>query len=280
MPRPGPAALNDLAAPAGTCHNCSAVLRGPFCSACGQQARALDPSLRELTRDITHELLDVDGRLPRSIRALFLAPGLLTREWFLGRRVPWVTPLRLYLIFSVAYFGVVALGGTHLKVKVTSGERETAAELQRLGFASEQEMRATLSQAQAVWMPRVNFALVPLFAGLVALVRRGSGRRYPQHLLFALHAHAAWFGVRAIAAAGMLVPPAIIGSVLDGLSTLYGIVYVAIAFRVAYGVTTRRAIRDTVIVLGIYWIGVVAATLAVVLPALFWHKSNGVPMLW
>ena len=121
-------------------------------------------------------------------------------------------------------------------------------------------------------MPRVNFVLVPLFAGLVALVRRGSGRRYPQHLLFALHAHAAGFGARAIAALGTLVPIAIVGSTLDGLSVLYGIVYLVIALRVAYDVTTRRAIRDTAVVLAVYGLCVSFATLGVVLPVLFWHK--------
>jgi hypothetical protein len=32
------------------------------------------------------------------------------------------------------------------------------------------------------WVPRVMFLLVPLFAGMIALVTRGSGHNYPQHL--------------------------------------------------------------------------------------------------
>lgn len=253
------------------CHNCGSTLQGPFCSTCGQEDRPVDPTLLELTQDIVQELVDVDGRLVRSIRALFLAPGLLTRELFLGRRVPWVTPLRLYLTFSVVLFAVVAMGGSEIEVHVKGDDRAAAARLKSLGFASEEQMRDTLVRAQAVWMPRVNFLLVPLFAGLVALVRRGSGRRYPQHLLFALHAHAAWFGVRAIAAAGMLISPAGVGKVLSGLSLLYGVAYLVIAFRVAYDVPTRRAIGDTVIVLGIYGACVVAATVGIALPVLFWR---------
>jgi Protein of unknown function (DUF3667) len=261
--------MNDVAPRAEACRNCGAVLHGRFCAACGQEARPLDPPFREVARDIGHELLDVDGRLLRSIRQLFLAPGFLTRELFMGRRVRWVTPLRLYLIFSVAYFALVAIGGTriHATITATDGpekiendEQRTVAELKKYGYESE-----------AVWMPRVNFLLVPLFAALVARVRRDSGRRYPQHLLFALHAHAAWFGARAVAALGTLVPLAIIGDVLDFLSMIYGMVYVAAAFRVAYDVPHRRAIRDMVVVLGIYFVCVTVATLAILLPAMFWR---------
>jgi hypothetical protein len=43
------------------------------------------------------------------------------------------------------------------------------------------------SPALVEWVPRAMFVLVPLFAGLVALMVRRSGRNYPQHLYFALH---------------------------------------------------------------------------------------------
>jgi hypothetical protein len=46
----------------------------------------------------------------------------------------------------------------------------------------------------AVWLPRLMFLLVPFFASLVSRVRRVPIRPYPQHLIFALHVHAAWFG--------------------------------------------------------------------------------------
>jgi hypothetical protein len=274
--------MTEDAPRAEACHNCGAVLHGRFCAACGQEARPLDPPFREVARDLGHELLDVDGRLIRSIRQLFLAPGLLTRELFMGRRVRWVTPLRLYLIFSVAYFALVAMGGgtrMHATItarddqgrKVEKNEQTQAAGLKKYGYTSQAELEATLRQAHAIWMPRVNVLLVPLFAALVAWARRDSRRRYPQHLLFALHAHAAWFGAQALAAAGSLVPLALVGDTLDSLSTLYGMVWVAAAIRVAYDVPRRRAIRDMVVVLGIYFVCVIVATLAVAVPAMFWR---------
>jgi hypothetical protein len=134
------------------------------------------------------------------------------------------------------------------------------------------EMRAALATAQATWMPRVMFVLLPLFAWFVYLVRRKSGRAYPQHVLFALHAHAAWFGAAALAAASRFALPLWAAQTIEPLSVIYGIFYVAIGLRVAYGGTKGRAVRDAAIVLSLYWLTVIAATLAVVWPVLFWRR--------
>ena len=43
-------------------------------------------------------------------------------------------------------------------------------------------------KAVTAWMPRVLFALLPIFAGILALFYRG--RHYPEHLYFAINLHA------------------------------------------------------------------------------------------
>jgi hypothetical protein len=255
-----------------SCDNCGAPLHGRFCAQCGQESLPLNPPLRDLVREAVQELLDVDGRIFRTVRRLFVSPGYLTREYFEGRRIPWVPPLRLYLLFSVAYFAVASFGDVRIGVSGAQTDAETVEALQRLGFSNEEQMRAAVMQAQARWMPRVMFLLVPLFAWLVFMVRRRSGRGYPQHLIFAMHAHAAWFGARALAALGGIVTPPIVAAVMAPLSVVYGVVYVAVALRVAYGGTGRRAVRDAAIVLGAYWAAAIIATLAIVLPALFWRR--------
>lgn len=251
------------------CYNCGEALHGRFCSACGQEALPLAPTLRDTVRDAGQELLDVDGRTIRSIRRLFLSPGFLTREQFEGRRIGWLSPLRLYLIFSVAYFAVTAFAGanSHVRVSVQS-DSETVNGLQRLGFQNEEELRLALGRAQAAWMPRVMFVLVPFFAWLVALIRRHAGRTYPQHLQFALHAHAAWFGARAIEAASPLIKSVLVDQALGAFSFLYGAIYVAVALRVVYGGTWRRAIVHTAVLLVIYGMVLMSATLAIFLTIL------------
>ena len=82
-------------------------------------------------------------------------------------------------------------------------------------------------------MPRMLFVLLPLFAIIVSVFYRG--RRYPEHLAFALHLHAFIFfalGVSALSKYSQIPIVAIIG----GLTALIWIpVYATVAFRRVYG---------------------------------------------
>jgi hypothetical protein len=260
----------------GACHNCGTVLHGRFCAQCGQEALPLNPRLRDVVREVAHTLLDYDGRLFQSVRRLFLSPGFLTREHFAGRRVSWLPPLRLYLLFSVAYFAVASLAGlgARVEMRVTS-DAEAVEDLKKLCYESEAELQAAVDEARARWMPRVMFVLVPVFAGLVQLMTRRMKRAYPQHVFFALHVHAVWFGAAALVAAlqwagGPLMPrDGALDNTAGALILLYIIVYITVAFRRAYDVTTRRALLNTAVVLILYGIAVAAATVAIIWPTVF-----------
>jgi hypothetical protein len=103
-------------------------------------------------------------------------------------------------------------------------------------------------------MPRAMFALVPLFGWFVFRLRRRSGHRYPHFLIFALHVHAAWFGMQAIVlGAGALAKNQTVWVAVAFVSVLYGVAYVVLALRAVYGGTWPRTIRDTAIVMALYW---------------------------
>src|ERR1043165_1590104 len=86
------------------CLNCGTPLAGPFCSACGQRDIPPYPSMRELVVDAFWELSGWDGRFASTVKALVRRPGMLTREFLEGRRARYLSPLRLYLMASLAYF--------------------------------------------------------------------------------------------------------------------------------------------------------------------------------
>src|SRR3954469_969744 len=156
--------MNTGEGTSGYCDNCGAGLTNAFCGGCGQKVQSRNPSAHDLIHDFTHETLHVDGRIFGSVQKLLLAPGFLTCEYFNGRRVRWVSPIRLYLIFSVAYFvlaSAAAARGLHVVGPVDT-DPQTVSALQRLGFASEAELRETMTDAQKHWGPRVLFVLVPL----------------------------------------------------------------------------------------------------------------------
>jgi hypothetical protein len=265
--------MSGATPPSTACYNCGTPLAGPFCSACGQKAGPLDRTVHDFLHDFAHEMFHVDGRIFRSVWKLLSAPGVLTRDHFQGRRARWVSPIRLYLIFSLLYFAASALPASRPVIIEPNDEPEASAFLQRLGFNSPEALREWVGETIAHWGPRAMFVLVPVFAWLVGLAWRRRGHHYPQHLYFALHVHAAWFAVAALVVVLRLVVPSSPGEYLDEALLLYGILYVVVAFRRAYGPTRRQAIARMIAVLLAYSlvVGVVAAGLAVAL--IFGHGS-------
>lgn len=91
------------------CDNCSAVLNGPYCAKCGQQATHYDRSVFLVLGDFLKELFDVDSRVFKSLLTLFFRPGSLSIEFRKNRRVRFVRPIRLYLFSSLILFLLFAL---------------------------------------------------------------------------------------------------------------------------------------------------------------------------
>src|SRR5437868_2388269 len=94
---------------AAVCRNCNAEVTGNFCSACGQENTDYRVSLRRLVGDLVDEVFQLESRLWRTLWTLFRHPGRLTREYNAGRRVRYTTPLRLYMLASLAYFLVASV---------------------------------------------------------------------------------------------------------------------------------------------------------------------------
>lgn len=94
----------DATAP-GRCANCEATLAGPWCHRCGQSV--VEPGarrMRVLLGQFIEAMTDLDSRFWRSLAALMLQPGRLSREWLEGRRQRWMPPMALFLLATVLYF--------------------------------------------------------------------------------------------------------------------------------------------------------------------------------
>lgn len=58
----------------------------------------------EFVRGVADDQFGVDAKLPRTLKALFFKPGLLTSEYMNGRIARYILPFRLYLFASVLFF--------------------------------------------------------------------------------------------------------------------------------------------------------------------------------
>lgn len=98
---------DDLPQPTGErCGNCNAVLFGEHCYRCGQPDHGLVRHFSSVMGDFADTVLQIDTRLTRTIGPLLLRPGFLTTEYFAGRRVRYVSPVRLFFFLAVIAFFV------------------------------------------------------------------------------------------------------------------------------------------------------------------------------
>jgi hypothetical protein len=116
-------------------------------------------------------------------------------------------------------------------------------------------------------MPRMLFALLPVFAAIVALFYRG--RKYPEHLYFAIHLHAFMFLALGLAAVVKFTrsPPLVAAASIAAM--LWIPIYATLAFRRAYGGSVARTLAKEIgigtiyafasfagLLLTIYWVSV------------------------
>jgi hypothetical protein len=237
-----------------SCRNCGEALAGKFCWSCGQEDVAPHPTVRELASDLLGEIFSLDSRLLRTLRPLLLQPGALTRDYLAGRRVRFVSPLKIYLVAALIFFGLLALlPKTNVSVERGSGQISTPSGRGTRVFFSlperypffDRELQAASARAKAnpqaftdaviANAPRVFFLLLPAFALLLYLFY-WRGWHYLDHLVFALHYHAFVFlNLTALIVLGRPWVPSIVAWVLGLLLWIGLLVYLPIALRRVYG---------------------------------------------
>ena len=91
------------------CQNCGAPLLGEHCYACGQPVKGLVRHFSSIIGDFLDSVLNIDARVFRTLWPLFAKPGYLSREYFEGHRVRFVSPVRLFVFLSIVTFFVAQL---------------------------------------------------------------------------------------------------------------------------------------------------------------------------
>jgi Protein of unknown function (DUF3667) len=90
------------------CLNCNTEITGAYCSACGQENEPARIPVTSLIKDLWGEVMQVDSKFVRTIWALLVKPGLLTAEYIKGKRIPYLSPFRMYFIVSALFFFLFA----------------------------------------------------------------------------------------------------------------------------------------------------------------------------
>lgn len=272
VPSPAVARLTALAVE-GRCTNCEATLPDPmptYCPSCGQETQIKPPSVSEFLQQFSGTYFASEGALWRTFKLLLSKPGELTAQYLNGRRKQYVLPLRLFLSMTVVMLLTMRLVGAlqmsalddpELAAALAERPTEIALELGvvRAGISGGQffcegmpgwlcrRVQAKIDTSTRQLMQQVQkvndriasnagivmFVLLPAFAGMLALLFRNRGFSYTEHLVFALHLHAFWFGTIALM---MLALEWLPWLALIGLLIIPA--YAALAFRRVYGGAT------------------------------------------
>ena len=245
------------------CLNCAAPLHGPYCHACGQKVAHTKLGIHDFVHEATHEFLHLDGKILKTVKLLVTKPGLLTKEFIEGRRARYISPLRVYLTFSLLFFFLAAVvpGARESFIGVGPGKGPSQ---QR--SAEEERQADQIGNALMHNLPRAAFVLMPAFALLTWLFYRREQPYYIPHLYYSVHFHAFAFLVLAVSVSlGLL---GAIGKAVGSLVFFTIVPYHYIGLRRVFGGSRWKTFAKGTAVGVAYWLVLALTMLGVVLATL------------
>ena len=263
------------------CLNCGLALESNYCPNCGQHNTSHNHGLGQFLHEFMDEFLHLDSKIIRTLGPLFRKPGFLTQEWTAGKRMRYITPLKLYVTFSAFCFLAMSFRGTlynepksdlNITIDATKSQKADLPAVEssldtlfkkKIG-KPDKESIAAIRDKFIARLPTTNFLLMPVVAGIFALLYIRKKRFYVEHLVFTLHYYSFIFFV--VTLTSLLPPHFLVSSVLRGIAVLWVLVYLPIAlvrnyqqgylktfvklgiFGVVYGLVVTVALFGTLVV--------------------------------
>jgi len=215
------------------CASCGAALSGNYCSSCGEEAIHHDAlRLGHLAHDFLHEFTHIDGKIWRTLRALLLAPGQLTAEYWAGRRGLWIRPLRLYLVISALQLLLAPNSAGPLGIKIWASRDARGEPQYSVGAMPNREVASPVEERvekkiQSVYL-WIRYLSLFLFAAASLALYRGRQPFLGAHLIFGLHYYSFDY---VLSGAMARVPPEVASQIIVFL----GFGYLFLALRRLFG---------------------------------------------
>jgi len=185
-------------APIRLCPTCKHPAPDRFCSACGEQILVRpDYSFRGFFLETLNVFTNLESNIFRSFSLLVTKPGLLTVEYFKGRRKLYLKPLQLFIFCNVIFFLVQAYTDfnslrTPLWVHLHSLPHSALA--RRMVYGAIAKSGVTYDQYQFRFNAAIEtqaktlvFLMIPLLAIGLKLVYLRRKEYFVKHLVFSTH---------------------------------------------------------------------------------------------
>jgi hypothetical protein len=202
------------------CLNCGTEVIGKFCHNCGQENVEVRDNFFAMVWHFITDYFHFDSKFFRSLILLFTKPGFLTKEYWEGRRMRYIPPLRLFffvtIIFmiSTSYFygkfgskmkesmikgdkslgsyDSAALANIHDTTKVylpTYKQTVTGKELREMKIRDDRQHRKLQSGLDFTFknLKYVTFFLLPVYALIFKMLFLRRKSFYIDHLIYVMH---------------------------------------------------------------------------------------------
>lgn len=247
------------------CLNCGAEVTGKFCSNCGQENIDTHENFFHLVGHFVSDYLHFDSKFFRSIVPLFVKPGFLTKEFWEGRRVKYIHPLRIFFFVTILFavsstlfykkFGDTIRSGINMSpdlARISDSQLDSLSDRDTLylgtskKFVSVKEIRKRkIDDARMVKklhagvdlvfvnLKYVTFLLLPIYALIFKILYKRRRNFYVDHLMYTVHLQAfsyCLFGVM------FLIPFLLHDSIswLRQICLLILLIYITISLRYLY----------------------------------------------
>jgi hypothetical protein len=248
-----------------SCATCGRPVTGRYCTTCGEEV--LDPKKLTVGYFVTHsllpELVNLDGRVWRTLRYLLFRPGYLSLEYAAGRRGAYVKPLRVLLVAIIVYafstqsgltltfsLGPVALSLAPASVPQARPLDGTLDQIDRFGVLERMftakmgpvdeapdEVRRRFNNTLRNFATPVSFTTVFLFAVALHILFRRRRPLFIEHLVFSMHSFSfvlLWSLLSVLAIKLDLLESVVAALLIIFVVMLWQAVYLAIALRRFY----------------------------------------------
>lgn len=215
------------------CLNCGWTVEQTFCPNCGQHIASHNKGIWQFVQEFLEEFIRFDSKLLRTLHPLVTKPGFLTAEWASGKRVRYISPLKIYITISALFFLALSVSPN---ASIFSGQVAPQVERQsRLDKLFDRAIPgmshvepALLRQHISMHLPTASLLLVPLSALVFWLLYLRQKRYYVEHLVFCLHYNCFCFLSYGFAS---LLP----GEVPRIVAFLWAVGYLLVAIKANYG---------------------------------------------
>lgn len=201
------------------CLNCGAEVTGKFCPNCGQENVEVHETFSHLMGHFVSDYLHFDSKFFRSLAPLIAKPGFLTDEYWKGRRIHYILPIRLFFFITVLFmlctsFFYSKYGKEMKRLMITNDNREggydstflfsqhdttrlivkdqgeiPAKELKENYIRHQRQFRKLNSGLDFTFknLKYVTFFLLPVYALIFKLLYRRRRPYYIDHVIYVMH---------------------------------------------------------------------------------------------